>query len=1162
MIKLFAPPKWKLLLLIFIAGNIFLSSCWYVETSHNISGDVRVESQSSDVVQESHSSPRSITVWSTDKTLLEDHLVDSGATLVIEPGVTVYLANDVSLIVEGTLKAAGSHREKIIFTVLNEGENWGEIRFDTSPARADDNESSILNNCVIQHATTGIHCIGSNPHISNTTIEDSDNADIKLDEISDLEMINSSFDRSKILLADEESTLSVIWFLHIDVLCPEDMTASLVQIVLEDLKDAVCHRSTVTAPGGLKLLQLKECTYTYSDDSSLEKDRHTSHRIIAFSEHGVCKQHRVYMNNTRTAVISFETNSGTSSIVHEVNQMNLEATLHDLTDFGTRHVTSPLKHEVAVYIFDHFSDLNDDSVRELFPAAVNTNNLEVEYDSRIHYNFELDNGSLINEIEIVNVVATLEGVNSSSDRQYIVSAHYDTHDLITPGADDDASGIAGLLETARIMSQYEFNDTVKFIAFDSEEENYQGSFDYVQNAWQNVENIVADIQLDMIGYNNDTDYHCVVWCNNESMWLGNLTKKINQDQGLGLNLRVYNDPIHRNSDHRSFWDLGYSAVEIIEHEDIPNWNPYYHTVNDTIDTINFTEVEKITQLALGTIVELSVTPNSPPFPPARIFPNVAHDLTPRIHWTPSVDINGDEVEYHVNIGTDENKKDILRDHTTRDTSLLIGGTELSYGNTYHIEIYATDEKGLESPVVRSTFFVLNTPPELDSIGSREIHQDELLVLNVTATDADKGPVDDLIFGDNTDLFDIDPVTGTLQWRPSNDDVGVHRVNFTVSDGNGGSDHELVTIEVINVNDPPVLVQPMPNITLMEDTPFENAFELNFFFRDVDGTPLAFDHNGNQNVTVNIRENGIVDFSSEPEWSGYETITFTATDPDNETAYSTMSVTVLPLNDPPVLEHIDDIVVSEGETIFIDPNATDIDDEVLKFEFTGVMEVDTWITGYDDEGSYTVVVKVFDGELYDHQLVNITVKNVNRAPVAIGGRNRSVEAGKVIYLDASRSYDPDTEGSDDPGENELTYNWDFGDGGLGDGKSVSHRYEKPGRYTVILTVTDREGDAGTYEITIVVTESGGTQTFYLVGGGIVFIFLLLIIFHVIRKRSQQRKHEDELIGLWQDRDAEKSEGGVEENEVEKGDLDDSSDARSIEEKDKEENDGDESQGEHP
>jgi len=1132
--KIFILSKWKILLLIFIVGNIFFSSCWHVEPSYGISGDERAKSPSSSIAQESNSSPRSTTVWSTNQLLLEDHLITSGETLEIEPGVTVNLANDVSLIVEGTLKADGSPGEHIVFTAVSEGVNWGEIRFDSSNGRSDANESSILNNCVILHSTNGIHCIGSSPQISNITIKDSITTDITLNEDSDLEMINSSFDRVKIRLEDQASTLSVVWFLNIDVMCPDHMTDSRVEVVLEDLKDTVCYRRTVRAPGTLKWLPLKECTFNYGDGSSLEKVRHTSHRIIAFSEHGAYKQHRVYMDSARTASISFETDSSTSSIVREVNQMDLEATLHDLTDFGTRHVTSPLKHEAAAYIFDHFSDLDDDSVRELFPATINTNNLEVEYDRHVHYNFELDNGSVINEIEIVNVVVTLQGVNSSSDRQYIVSAHYDTHDLDVSGADDDASGMAGLLEIARIMSQYEFNDTVKFIAFDSEEENYQGSADYVLDAWTDVDNIVADIQLDMIGYNNDTDYHCVVWCNDDSMWLGNLTEEINLDLDLGLNLRVYNDPIHRNSDHRSFWDLGYSAVEVIEHEDIPNWNPYYHTVNDTIDIINFTEVEKITQLSLGTAVELAGTPNSPPSPPARISPNITHDLAPEILWTPSVDINGDEIEYHVNVGTGEGKKDILRDFTTQNTSFLMEDALLTYGSTYYVEIYATDERGLESLPTLSTFLVLNTPPELIPIGNKKIHQAELLVLNVTAEDVDTDPVDKLVFADNTTLFDIDKLTGMVRWRPSNDDVGVHMVNFTVSDGNGGSDHELVSIEVINVNDPPVLTQPMPNITLMEDIPFENAFELSYFFLDVDGTPLVFGRRGNHKINVNIDENGTVGFSSEPEWSGHETITFTATDPDNETAYSAITVTVLPLNDPPVLEHIEDIIVSEGDTVRIDPNATDVDDEILKFQFIGGMDSDTWLTGYDDAGSYTLVVRVFDGELYDHQTVNITIRNVNRAPVALGGRNRSVKAGKLIYLDASRSYDPDSEGSDDPGENELTYHWDFGDGSSGYGKSVSHRYRTPGTYTVILTVRDQYDDVGTYEMTIVVKESGENSTIYLVGGGIGTIFVLLIVIAIVRTRSNKRKHEKELIGLWQDRYAadnrsEGEKGGIEEGE---------------------------------
>ena len=131
MSKSFLPTKCIFLFLLLIAGNILLTGCWDQEPSSVISLVGAVKSSPSSSDQKLQSSPRSTTVWSTNQILLEDHTVSSGETLVIEPGLIVYLAEDVSIIIEGTLKADGSPVKNIIFTAVSEGVNWGEIRFDT-----------------------------------------------------------------------------------------------------------------------------------------------------------------------------------------------------------------------------------------------------------------------------------------------------------------------------------------------------------------------------------------------------------------------------------------------------------------------------------------------------------------------------------------------------------------------------------------------------------------------------------------------------------------------------------------------------------------------------------------------------------------------------------------------------------------------------------------------------------------------------------------------------------------------------------------------------------------------------------------------------------------------------------------------------------------------
>ena len=112
-----------------------------------------------------------------------------------------------------------------------------------------------------------------------------------------------------------------------------------------------------------------------------------------------------------------------------------------------------------------------------------------------------------------NVVATLPGTDTSSNAIFIFCAHHDTV-AISPGADDDGSGVAAVLATAKILSQYSFNYTIRFITFSGEEDGLYGSYMYAHNASQRGDNIVAVIDADMIGYANTTEggrthYFCV-----------------------------------------------------------------------------------------------------------------------------------------------------------------------------------------------------------------------------------------------------------------------------------------------------------------------------------------------------------------------------------------------------------------------------------------------------------------------------------------------------------------------------------------------------------------------------------------------------------------------------------------------------------------------------
>ena len=107
---------------------------------------------------------------------------------------------------------------------------------------------------------------------------------------------------------------------------------------------------------------------------------------------------------------------------------------------------------------------------------------------------------------LVNVVGTKLGV-SHPENVFIVGAHYDS--VANPGADDNASGVAAVMELARVLSQYTFDCTLEFVAFDGEEAGLWGSFHHAE--FHTVgRQVLGMISLDMIAYNQSGAGHDTV----------------------------------------------------------------------------------------------------------------------------------------------------------------------------------------------------------------------------------------------------------------------------------------------------------------------------------------------------------------------------------------------------------------------------------------------------------------------------------------------------------------------------------------------------------------------------------------------------------------------------------------------------------------------------
>ena len=245
----------------------------------------------------------------------------------------------------------------------------------------------------------------------------------------------------------------------------------------------------------------------------------------------------------------------------------------------------------------------------------------------------------------VNLEATLPGWGPGEDLVYILCAHYDsTSDdpyQVAPGADDNASGVAGLLEAARILGRYRFRHTLRFVAFAVEEQKLTGSRLYVQAARAAGAQIGGVINLDMIAWNRHGSDVMEVYARrgNGSETLGVALTDAISAYGIALNPRYDARAASGNSDHGNFWVEGYPAILVTDDTSVPN--PYYHTTGDTVAQLDMVYARRVVQAVVATLAEqaeiISPELSAGYSGPARATPGVLEPLAIR-HlapaWTP------------------------------------------------------------------------------------------------------------------------------------------------------------------------------------------------------------------------------------------------------------------------------------------------------------------------------------------------------------------------------------------------------------------------------------------------------------------------------------------------------------------------------------------------
>ena len=231
-------------------------------------------------------------------------------------------------------------------------------------------------------------------------------------------------------------------------------------------------------------------------------------------------------------------------------------------------------------------------------------------------------------LPVRNIIAERRGTEEP-DRVLIVGAHYDTVEG-TPGADDNASGVAVLLELARLHAETRFRKTVRFVAFTLEEPPFfrsrqMGSRVYARSLRARGKQVEAMLCLEMVGYysqekGSQSFPFPLFWLRWRYPTTGNFITVVSNSESEPLQIKI-RDALKAHmtlpvetftgpwwipgvdfSDHSSFWNEDYPAVMLTDTAYLRN--PHYHRDTDRPDTLDYSAMAELVQGLSGTLAAL------------------------------------------------------------------------------------------------------------------------------------------------------------------------------------------------------------------------------------------------------------------------------------------------------------------------------------------------------------------------------------------------------------------------------------------------------------------------------------------------------------------------------------------------------------------------------
>jgi hypothetical protein len=355
-------------------------------------------------------------------------------------------------------------------------------------------------------------------------------------------------------------------------------------------------------------------------------------------------------------------------MIETVSADSIERNVETLVNFGTRHTMSETESDTfGIGAARRWIKQELDRY-----SRQSGGRLMVEY----HRFLQEPTRRIPKAVDIVNIIATLPGIDPGDDRMFVFSGHYDSRasrvmdsESLAPGANDDASGTAAVMELARVMSGYNFPATLVFMAVAGEEQGLLGARRLATEAASSGKNIAGMITNDIIG-NPESEKGALSAPNTVRLFsrgipaeealsmetvrylqtggesdmptrqLARTIKEVSESYRKTMEVRlIYRaDRYMRGGDHMAFLEHGFPAVRFSEpyetynhqHEDVRETDGVRY--GDLPEYVDYDYVKRVAEINLSALANLARSPR----PPANVGINVTElENDTRLRWSRS-----------------------------------------------------------------------------------------------------------------------------------------------------------------------------------------------------------------------------------------------------------------------------------------------------------------------------------------------------------------------------------------------------------------------------------------------------------------------------------------------------------------------------------------------